>query len=144
MLSIKFHTVIVGIVLGSTFLLGACKRDMQCNVPIGDATGSINLSMPDAYPLWHAGGAVRVHGGYKGIWVVNTGMGYTAFEAACPVDNEVGVVLVDGIDGVLQCPKCKTVFSTYTDGYPIDGSITYCPLFQYSIYREGDILYLSN
>lgn len=136
---------ISAIALMGVLLLGSCSRDSQCNVPIGEANCTIDLSMPDAYPLLHAGGAVKAHGGYRGIWIVNVGAGkFAAFEAACPVDNETAVKLVDGIDGVLQCPKCGTIFSTYTDGYPIDGSVTYCPLFQYSIYREGNLLYISN
>lgn len=124
-------------------LLAACGKS-TCKVSIGDVRSDIYLYGPDAYNLLHAGGAVYAHGGHKGMWIVNTGMDFVVFEATCPHCDDTAVDTVSGWNGILQCPKCTTMFMTYTDGYPVDGGATPCALYQYSCVREGDYLHIYN
>lgn len=126
-------------------LLTGCGKEGQCDVPFGDAACSINLLESQYYPLGsRVGGCINLVGGHKGICVVHTGMNeYAAFERACPIDHETAVEFVEGSDGVLvRCPVCGSQFCTYTDGTPMEGSVTSCSLYQYGTTLEGTILHI--
>jgi nitrite reductase/ring-hydroxylating ferredoxin subunit len=83
-------------------------------------------------------------GGYQGMAVIRTGWNeFMAYECTCPHDH--GRLAMDKDYGnlVLRCPLCGSGFSTFGDGFPLDGSLTSCPLYHYNTYYDGAILYIS-
>lgn len=81
-------------------------------------------------------------GGYLGVVVVRTSYNsFVAFERACPEDNATQVVISEEWgSSILQCPKCGSCFIVEADGMPMDGSVTSCPLYQYSTHYSGGVL----
>ena len=125
--------------------LGGCGKDYYCNVPVGDATCQIEPNSP-LYPgLNTMSGFEYIYGGYQGVVVIRTGWDtFVAYECTCPHDH--GRLEMDPDYGnlVLECPDCGSQFSTFGDGFPLDGSLTACPLYQYNTYYDGVLLYISN
>lgn len=129
---------LVPLLLAFLLLASACN-DHRCSTPIGDAACSIDISLPSYSSLSTVGGYAYLVGGYKGIFVVRTSYGeFSAYERACPHDHDVAVE-VDSVWGsaLLTCPTCGSRFNVYADGMPIDGSLTQCPLNQYSTTFNG-------
>lgn len=82
-------------------------------------------------------------GGYHGVIVIRTAIDqFVAFERACPLDGAAVETTDDWGADLLECPECHSVFLTGSDGMPMDGSDTHCPLFQYSTTYSGGILYV--
>lgn len=124
-------------------MMASCGKNV-CKAPIGDARCEINLLNPDAYNLNHAGGMVKAYGGNMGLWIVNTGLEYAVYEATCPHCGNVATDTISGWEGLLQCRVCESRFSTYSDGYPLNGSVSECPLYRYSCVQEGYSLHIYN
>lgn len=124
-------------------LLSACRKNKECDVPIGNASFTIDLRSADAAHLTDIGGYVYASGGNKGVCVLHVSANeYNAFERTCPHDHDVAVE-VDSESGglVLQCPKCGSRFLA-TDGMPLEGSVTSCYLYQYSASLDGYYLHV--
>lgn len=125
----------------------ACRKDSTCGVPHGIG-GCIDLSLPQYYSLGTVGGGMTieqdadsVYMGHRGIYVVRTSAAaeFLAFECSCPKDNDVAVRPVEGWgSSLLQCPRCKSIFSLYADGTPVDGSATPCSLYHYATVMDND------
>lgn len=124
-------------------LLCSCKRDKQCNTPIGASACTIDPNSPLYNNLNNVGGYEYIVGGNHGVFVMRTGLNdFVAYERTCPRDHDAAVVVEDGWDGtVLRCPVCGSRFNTYADGMPLDGSATSCPLYEYSTTYDG-MLYI--
>ena len=123
----------------SLFTLYGCVGD-RCNTPFGEG-GTLDVTMPDFAPLSNVGGSMMINRGHKGIMV--TRMSYSefvAFECSCPNDNDV-LMEPDDIWGntVLVCPVCSSRFNA-VDGSALNGSVTPCPLYQYSTSFDGRLL----
>ena len=137
------------ILMAVMVLAGACSKDRTCGVPHG-AGLTLDLSLPQMYALASVGGSVMIDSTYssvyydgicyRGIFVLHVSQDeYRAFECACPKDHETSVEVAEGWNGwLLQCPKCKSIFSLYADGAPVEGSQTPCSLYQYSTYMDND------
>ena len=139
----RLTPVIMSLLLAASALCG-CGKDHYCDVPIGDATCQIDPNSP-LYPgLNTMTGYEYLIGGYQGMVVVRTGWNeFMAYECTCPHDH--GRLAMDKDYGnlVLRCPLCGSGFSTFGDGFPLDGSLTSCPLYHYNTYYDGAILYIS-
>lgn len=127
----------------ATFITFGCSRE-RCNTPIGDAHCQIEPNSPLYNAINNVGGYVYLVGGHHGLVVIRTSYAdFVCYERTCPhcldiaveADNEWG-------GGVMKCPKCGSKFSTYTDGMPLDGSLTQCPLYEYSTSYDGEFLYI--
>lgn len=133
------------ILLFSVATVGGCGKESYCNVPVGDATCQIDPNSP-LYPgLNTMSGYEYLIGGYQGVVVVRTAWEeFVAYECTCPYDR--GLLEMDEGYGnlVLRCPECGSQFSTFGDGFPLDGSLTSCPLYQYNTFYDGRLLYISN
>ena len=123
----------------------SCGKERMCNVPIGNATCQIDPNSP-LYPgLNNTNGYEYLVGGYQGIVVVRTGWyEFVAYECTCPHDEGLLEMAKGYGNLVLECPECGSQFSTFGDGFPLDGSVTSCPLYQYNTYYDGSILYINN
>lgn len=128
----------------SLALLTGCKHEHVCNTPIGDANCRIEPNSPLYHGLNVVGGYEYLVGGHKGLIVVRTSYDeFVCYERTCPNDHDTPVnVSSDWGSSVLECPVCGSRFSTYTDGVPLDGSVTPCPLYQYSTRYDGSYLYI--
>lgn len=139
----RLTPVIMSLLLAASALCG-CGKDHYCDVPIGDATCHIDPNSP-LYPgLNTMTGYEYLIGGYQGLAVIRTGWNeFMAYECTCPHDH--GRLEMDKEYGnlVLRCPQCGSGFSTFGDGFPLDGSLTSCPLYHYNTYYDGAILYIS-
>ena len=124
--------------------LSACRRDSACRVPAGEATFSLYPDEATYHALNIVGGYEYFVGGHRGVVVVRTQQdAFVAYERSCPLDTNTQVsVSADLGSAVLECPKCHSRFSTFTDGVPLQGSATPCSLFQYSTMYDGDRLYV--
>lgn len=121
----------------------SCKRD-RCNTPIGAATCQIEPDSPLYNRLNSVGGYEYLVGGNKGLVVVRTAINeFVCYERTCPYDHEGRVEAEEGWGGtVMTCPKCGSQFNTYSEGCPLEGSLTGCPLYEYGTRYEGGILYI--
>lgn len=123
----------------SLFTLSACGGD-RCNTPFGEG-GTLDVTMPDFAPLSNVGGSLMINRGHKGIMITRVSYSeFVAFEGACPNDNDV-LMEPDATwsNMVLVCPSCSSRFNAL-DGSPFDGSVTPCPLYQYSTSFDGRLL----
>ncbi|MBR1793188.1 MAG: hypothetical protein IJ764_06060 [Bacteroidales bacterium] len=131
------------------FAITSCHKDNTCGVPHGYGV-TLDLSLPQMYALSTVGGSVMIDSSYssifydgicyRGIFVLRTSLNeFMAYECSCPRDNETTVQPADGWGGwLLQCPRCKSIFSLYAEGAPVEGSQTPCSLYQYNTYMDND------
>ena len=120
----------------------SCGKDNQCAVPIGITNFTIEPNSAYYSGLNNVGGYMYFTGGHRGVIVVRTAYDqFVAFERTCPADSTTAVEVTDEWgSSLLECPRCHTLFNVYSDGMPIDGGATTCPLYQYSTsYSNGDL-----
>ena len=123
-------------------LLLSCAREESCAVPIGITNFQVYPN--DAYysGLNNVGGYMYLTGGHKGVIVVRLAYNqFAAFERTCPKDHDCAVEASGDWGGdMLECPSCHTCFVTASDGLPLEGGATSCPLYQYSTSYSGGVL----
>lgn len=134
------------LILGMLILTGSfCGcGDERCSTPIGEAYCVLEPDSPLYYSLNTVGGYEYLVGGHRGLVVIRTALDeFVCYERSCPACHDVAVeVSKDWGSGVLECPQCGSRFSVYTEGVPLDGSITRCPLYQYSTTYDGFELHI--
>lgn len=121
-------------------LLCACKGE-RCTTPFGEG-GELDLLQPEFINLYNnPGGTLVVNRGHKGIIVNCIDLGdYVAFDCTCPNDHEVGMTPDDNKRAtMLTCPVCHSKYELYF-GYPLEGAVSGCPLFQYNTSYDGRYL----
>lgn len=133
----------VGVILliVSTFFV-SCRREGHCYVPIGITNFRIEPNTAYYSGLNNVGGYMYLTGGHRGVIVIRTAYDqFVAYERTCPADSTTAVeVTSDWGSALLECPECHTLFVAASDGYPMDGGATTCPLFQYSTsYSNGEL-----
>lgn len=134
--------------LGSLTFAG-CDPTSACHVPIGDVGFTIQPNDAMYSDLNSVGGNCILHYGpygqyvgHVGVIIVRTGLNdFVAYEATCPLDTNTALQISDSLgSAVIECPRCGSLFSTYTDGVPLKGSATSCPLFPYQTTYNGEDL----
>ena len=103
-------------------------------------TVDINMNLPAYSNLKYVSNAVYYSGaGVKGIYIFNTGSGYTAFDAACPNQalSDCSTMTLKGIN--LVCPCDNQEYSLFTG----QGKLQY-PLKQYRVEVNGTSLRVYN
>ena len=147
------HVVHLGLaaLLGFLFSLpfAGCERTGACHVPIGDVGFTIQPNDAMYSDLSCVGGSCLLrygpygqYVGHVGVIIVRTGLDdFVAYEATCPLDTNTALQISDSLgSAVIECPRCGSLFSTYTDGVPLAGSATSCSLFSYqTIYNGKDL-----
>lgn len=135
--------------LAGSMSLGSCDRPNACHVPIGDVGFAIQPNSAMYSELnTVGGGCILRYGpygqylGHMGVIVVRTGLDeFAAYEATCPQDTNTAVQFSDSLGtAVIECPRCGSLFSTYADGMPLDGSSATCPLYPYQTSYNGEDL----
>lgn len=122
----------------------SCKKGRQCRIPIGETAFSIYPNDAAYHGLNVVGGYEYFVGGHRGVVVVRTEQSaFAAYERTCPLDTNTQVRVSDSLgSGVLECPKCHSRFSTFTDGVPLKGSATPCSLYEYGTTYDGNTLFV--
>ncbi len=136
----KRRSLLFLLALATCWLLPiGCNRGDHCRVPIGEANFTIQPNNAAYSGLNNPGGYNYFYGGHRGIVVVRTFLDeFVAYERTCPLDTNTQLFVSDSIGAaVLECPRCLSRFSTYSDGMPLDGSATTCCLYQYSTHYDG-------
>lgn len=125
--------------LVAALALAGCVPD-RCNTPFGEGA-IINIREAQYAELMNVGGALAINRGHRGIVITRVGFSqFVAFELACPADHDVALDSIAGWGySMLQCPVCASRFYAQT-GLPLDGSSTYCPLYEYSTSFDGAML----
>jgi nitrite reductase/ring-hydroxylating ferredoxin subunit len=111
-------------------------------LPSYSFTIDINLNLPAYSNLQFPSNAIFYSGqGVRGIYVFNTGSGYTAFDAACPNQalSSCSTMTLKGIKVV--CPCDNTEYSLFTG--LSQGGLQY-PLKQYRVEVNGNVLRVYN
>ncbi|MBP5547532.1 MAG: hypothetical protein J6X58_01390 [Bacteroidales bacterium] len=127
-----------------TALLVSCHRDDSCYVPIGITNFEIEPNSAEYQGVNSVGGYIYLTGGHRGVIVVRMAYDqFVAFERTCPADSTTAVeISADWGSSLLECPKCHTCFIIASDGMPMDGGATECPLYQYSTSYSGGVLWV--
>lgn len=98
------------------------------------------MDLPLYSNLKYAGNVINYPNvGAKGLYIINTGAGYNAFDAACPNQSlsDCSSMTLNGIN--IVCPCDKEEYSLYTGL----GKLTY-PLKQYKVEVNNNVLRIYN
>ncbi|WP_053992722.1 hypothetical protein [Mangrovimonas sp. TPBH4] len=131
-------------------LLVACGGNddqNECNfLPNVGVNASLNMNLPQYSQLQFPSNPVYVgnQGSVGGFFVVNTGFGFMAFDAADPnhAVSNCSTLSIDGIEGVCGCSDANT-YSLIT-GQPLYNSELPCGLRMYVVEQSGNMLYVYN
>jgi len=98
----------------------------------------INLNLPQYQDLLIGGGYAYANGGVEGLVIYNTGIGYVAFDRACPhiVLQDCSQMSVESI--YLVCP-CDGERFQINNGAPENGNIRNAARF-YNVTENGNVL----
>lgn len=124
-------------------LIGCSENNFNNNnpfLPNYSFTVDLNINLPAYSNLKFPSNAVYYSSvGVKGIYVFNTGSGYTAFDAACPNQaiSSCSTMTLKGINVVCACDDAE--YSLFTG----QGGKQY-PLKQYRVEVSGNIVRVYN
>jgi nitrite reductase/ring-hydroxylating ferredoxin subunit len=124
-------------------LMGCSDNGFNNNnpfLPNYSFTVELNMNLPAYSNLKFISNAIYYSSvGVRGIYVFNTGSGYTAFDAACPNQaiSSCSTMTLKGIN--VLCPCDDTEYSLFTG----QGGKQY-PLKQYRVEVNGNILRVYN
>lgn len=131
----------------STILLGSCSKDKVNNnnpyLPNYTFSVDIDTSLPLYNNLTFAGNGIRItqqNIGVRGIFVFNTGSGFTAFDAACPNQtlSSCSTMTLSGINAVCACDSKQ--YSLYTG---LASGVQY-PMKAYRVEINGSVIRVYN
>ncbi len=130
--------------LMSILAFTACGRENQCNISIGNTNFQIEPNSAGYPELNNPGGYMYFSGGHRGVVIIRTALDhFVAFERTCPEDNTSSVSVSDEWGStLLECPTCHSRFLVESNGLPLEGSATSCPLYEYSTSYSGGILWV--
>jgi nitrite reductase/ring-hydroxylating ferredoxin subunit len=140
----KNHLILLAIL---PFFFGCSDSSFNNNnpyLPNYTFTIDINMNLPAYSNLQYPSNAVYYAGvGINGIYILNTGSGYNAFDATCPnqAPSSCGIMTLKGIN--IVCPCDKAEYSLFT-GQVIGQSGLQYPLKQYRVEVNGNVLRVYN
>lgn len=118
------------ILIGLVFVLFGCDSEIIQNnpyLPNYNVNFTVNKDLPLYNSLNFTGNGVLINTtgtGIRGVFVFNTGTGYTAFDAACPNQplSACSTMTLNGIMGVCPCDDAEySLFTGLSQGkeYPL-------------------------
>ncbi len=128
-------------------LFDSCSKSGTTNnnpfLPNYSFSVNVDLSLPSYSNLSYAGNGVKITTqgvGVRGVFVFNTGSGFTAFDMACPNQNlgACSTMTLSGMNAV--CPCDSKAYSLYTG---LSAGMTY-PLKAYGVEQNGSVLRVFN
>jgi len=139
------------VLLLSLFFL-ACSNDQGQRNPYLQEIGfrfEINLNLPLYSPLTNPGSPVYIGAqgvGIRGVYVMNTGFAYRAFEASCPnhSPNACSTTELNGQTAVCGCEGYEySLFNGLQLSPPDDGE-RYFNMLEYRATQNGSVVVISN
>lgn len=137
----------IGCILGLALVLISCSSDdARINNPNLTPIAfnvSLNTNLPEYSNLQFPGNAVYVANvGIQGIFVINTGTGIRAWEAADPnhVPNQCSAMVLNGVEVTCSCED--NTYNLYT-GQDKAQNLPYT-LLPYRVPQEGSLISISN
>jgi nitrite reductase/ring-hydroxylating ferredoxin subunit len=134
------------------FFLLSCSNDQGQRNPYLQEIGfrfEINLNLPLYSPLTNPGNAVYIGAqgvGIRGVFVMNTGFAYRAFEASCPnhPPSPCATTRQDGQTAVCECEGFEySLFTGQQFSVPQDAN-RYFNMLEYRAVQSGNVLIISN
>lgn len=142
----KFNTLIKVVLVLFMVAVSCSSDDSRINNPnlrpISFSV-SLNTNLPEYSSLQFPGNAVFVANvGIQGVFVINTGTGILAWEAADPnhVPNECSTMILNGVEATCSCED--NTYNLYT-GQDKAQMLPYT-LLPYRIAQEGSLIIVSN
>ncbi len=132
------------------FLL-SCSNDQGQRNPYLQEIGfrfEINLNLPLYSPLTNPGNAVYIGAqgvGIRGVYVINSGFSYRAFEASCPNHAPSACSTTEQDGQTATCPCEGFEYSLFTGqqfSVPQDGN-RYFNMLEYRVAQSGNVLIIS-
>ncbi len=133
-------------------VLISCSRDQGQRNPYLQEIGfrfDINLNLPLYSPLTNPGNAVYIGAqgvGIRGVYVINSGFSYRAFEASCPnhAPSPCSTTEQDGQTAICPCEGFEySLFTGQQFSVPQDGN-RYFNMLEYRVSQSGNVLIISN
>ncbi|GGD52260.1 hypothetical protein [Muriicola marianensis] len=133
-------------------LLLSCSNDQGQRNPYLQEIGfrfEVNLNLPLYSPLTNPGNAVYIGAqgvGVRGVFVMNTGFAYRAFEASCPnhSPSSCSTTQLEGQTAVCACEGFEySLFTGQQLSVPQDGN-RYFNMLEYRAVQSGNIITISN
>lgn len=130
----------------------ACSKDQGVRNPYIQELGfrfELNLNLPLYSPLTNPGNAVYIGGqgaGVRGVFVINTGFVFRAFEATCPnhVPNPCSTMELNGQVVTCSCEGFRySLFSGQLLDMPEDGN-RYYNMLEYRATQSGSVVLITN
>lgn len=130
----------------------ACSKDEGVRNPYIQEVGfrfELNLNLPLYSPLTNPGNAVYIGGqgaGVRGVFVINTGFVFRAFEASCPnhVPNACSTMELNSQVVTCSCEGFRySLFSGQLLDMPEDGN-RYYNMLEYRATQSGSVVLISN
>lgn len=122
-------------------MLLACGKELETSVPIVSTNFSVSLTIYNDLKV--PGGAVYFPDkGYGGIIVINTGLGYSAYDATCPYEVSTAY-LVESDGGIATCSGCGSKYNLLDGGLLMDGPSPE-NLLLYQVTSTENYLYITN
>ncbi len=146
------HCMRTAFFLIMTLLMLACSNDQGDRNPYLAEIGfrfDINLNLPLYSPLTNAGNAVYIGTqgvGVRGVFVINTGFDYVAFEASCPnhPPNGCSTMKLEGQTAICDCEDYQySLFTGQQLNRPDDGN-RYYDMLNYRASKSGNVVVISN
>ncbi len=133
-------------------LLLSCSNDQGQRNPYLQEIGfrfEVNLNLPLYSPLTNPGNAVYIGAqgvGIRGVFVMNTGFAFRAFEASCPnhSPSPCSTTQLDGQIAVCACEGFEySLFTGQQFSVPQDGN-RYFNMLEYRASQSGNVVIISN
>lgn len=135
-------------ILLSFLFLFNCENDNtinNCNFLLDVGVNvTLNLNLPSFNPLRFTGNVAFVpNQGNFGIYVINTGSGYRAWDAGDPnvAPSSCTFLERDGVEVMSTCDDVNK-YNLFT-GLAVDEQLP-CPLLEYRVTQSGDNLTITN
>ncbi|MFV0344647.1 MAG: hypothetical protein ACK5IQ_00115 [Bacteroidales bacterium] len=135
----------------TTMLLLGCSNEVDELFPYTSINFSINLAntsqlyTPNNSAIFKR--SERIGAGYGGIIVYCNGDNdYSAFEAVCTYEQNRDILADSLVNNIAYCRKCGSGYylGLNRDAPPIDDSKAQYSLKQYSCYKSGNIVTVTN
>ena len=128
------------VALMCVLLTPSCENDFETSIPYVYVNFRVNLINNN--DLTVPGNAVYFGAGYGGVVVIYNGIGYYAYDAACPYEIDPAI-RIEVESGIGTCPVCGSQYNLWEGGYVTKGPSSE-PLKQYHVSVADNALIITN
>ena len=121
--------------------LFSCGKELETSIPIVSTSFQVSLTIYNELKN-PSGVHYFADKGYGGIIVINTGFGYSAYDATCPYEVDTQY-LVEEEGGIGTCSGCGSTYNLLDGGLLMSGPSTE-NLLLYRVTATENYLYITN